>query len=147
MQLGIQALVVGNDVQHAAVVSLISENVHGHFGIKGPVVLVELLGAALFVDTGHMGTGEGVLTAGGNDHIGPGGGGIHYGGGLIRRIFLIVIGHKRPVALIDVIEDKGGGHGTGHVHIVQNEGNHRPGVIPGLFPQIDGDLPGGKAAA
>ena len=135
MQFGVHSLVIRDDVEHTGVISVVAVHIHGHFGIKGPVVLVELFGGALLVNTGHVGAGEGVLTAGGDDDVGAGGRGIHNGGGGLR-----IIG----AALIDIVEDQGRSHRAGHIHIVQNEGDHRGGVLLRVLTQIHSDLPGGK---
>ena len=149
MQFGIQALVFGVNIQHAGALCF-SIHVHGHFGIECTVVFVELLavhhlGAVLaefhavrLVNTGHIGAGDVVDGAVGNDHVGSGGGGIH--------IFRGRLG-IRGAALIDVVEDHGRRHGTGDIRAVQDQRHHSIGVFLRILPQVHGHLPGRQRAA
>lgn len=132
MELGVQALVLTGDVQHAVALGLPAD-VHGHLGVEGPVVLVELLGGALLINTGHVRAGDVVHAAVGQDDVGSGGGGVHSGGGDIVVRLLVVIGDEVGVALIDVVEDHRRGHGAGDVHPVQDERDHRGGVGLGVI--------------
>ena len=138
MQLGVQSLVVGLDVQDTG-----AADVHGHFGVESAVVLVELLGVFHItvhhgfglVDLRHMGAGDAVPGAVGQEHIGAGGGGIHLGGGIL------------PVAaLVDIVEDHGGCQPAGDFRVVQDQGHHGGGIILGVLAQVNGDLTGGELA-
>ena len=158
MQLTVQALVLRLDIQDAAA-HFPAGDVHGHLGVEGAVVLVELLGvrdlgAVLaegdgfrFVDLGDIGAGDGVLRAVGDDDVGSGGGGIHLIGGLVALGAVLIVVHPGGVALIDPVEDHRRGHGAGDVHAVEVEGHHGAGVGLGVLPQVHGDLPGGEGAA
>ena len=142
VELAVQALVVPVDVEDPGALALAAD-VHGHLGVEGSVVLVELVGGALLIDAGHMGTGEGVLRPVGQDHVDARRRGVHRGGGGL---------HIRAAALIDVVDHKGGGHRAGDVHAVQDHRDHGGGVVLGVLPQVHrqlalGQLPGHPVGA
>ena len=74
----------------------------------------------------------------GNDHTGACRGRIHILYGCFR------IG---GAALVDVVEDYGGGHGAGDVHTVEDQRHHCVRIIHRVLSQVHGDLPGGQTAA
>ena len=67
----------------------------------------------------------------GDDDVGPGGRGVHRGRGGLG------IG---AAALVDAVEDDGGSHRAGDVHVVQNQRHHRVGIVLGILAQVDGKL-------
>ena len=132
MQLGIQALIFGGEIQSAGAV-----DVQGHIGIQGAVLLPQLfLTFFVLVDLRHIGTADGVFAL--QDQVGTGGGGVHRGGGGVHG--------PVPVAFVDVQKQDGGGHGAGDVRIVQDQFHHGILVVTGIFPQVDADLSGGELA-
>ena len=120
VQLTVQSLVLREDVQNAGACRS-PVHIHGHFGVKGAIIFVELFAvrhgcpilvehhAVRLVDAGHIGAGDVIRRAVGDDDIGAGGGGIHLFHGGLR------VG---GAALIDVVEDDGGRHGAGDVRAV-----------------------------
>ena len=149
MELRVQALVVGGDVQHTGA-GLAAVHIHAHLGVEGAVILVELLAVHHFcavltefhgvrvVDPGHVGAGDVVDGAVGDENVGAGGGGVHGLGGGVLVI---------AAALIDVVEDHRRGHAAGDVHAVQDQRHHRRWVLLRVLSQVHGDLPGGEGAA
>ena len=149
VQFRIQALVLRRDVQHAGTQGA-AVHIHGHLGIQGAVVLVELLGlfhrravivqghGLRLVDLGHIGAGDAVFRAVGDDDVGSRRCGVHGLTGCFR-----IVG----TALIDPVENDGRGHGAGDVHTVQNQCHH--GVRIGLcvLPQVHGHLSRREGAA
>ena len=149
MQLTVQALVFGEDIQYASSLRF-PIHVHGHFGVKGAVILVELLAvhhlaavlaelhAVRLVDAGHVRARDIVYRTVGKDDIGAGSGSIH-----VFHSGLRICG----AALIDVVEDHSGRHRAGDVHAVQDQRHHGIGVLLRILPQVHSHLPGGQRAA
>ena len=62
-------------------------------------------------------------------------GGIHIRGSIPDR--------TEAVAFIDILKKNRRRHGAGDIHVVQNQIDHRLGIIPGAFSQINAELSGG----
>ena len=149
VQLRVQPLIVGGDVQHTSA-GLTPVHIHGHFGVKRAVVFVELLAvlhghsvlaehhAVRVVDPGHIGAGDVVDSTVSNQHVGTGGGGVH---GLRGGVLVCA------AALIDVIENHRRGHSAGDVHAVQDQRHHCRRVVLRVLPQVHSDLSCGQGAA
>ena len=132
VQLGVEALVVGVDGQHAGAF-LLRAHVHGHAGVEGAVILVLFLLALLvLVDAGDMAAGDGVDAAVGDDHVRARLGGVHLGGSGLHR--------PRIVALVHVAEEDRRGHGAGDIEVVQDQRHHGGGVGLRLVAQVYVDL-------
>ena len=137
MQLGVQALIVGHDVEHAGAL-LPAVNVHGHPAVKRAVVLVQCVSGALLIYACHIGAGEGVLAAVSDDDVGSGSGGVHLGGGCLL---------VRAAALVHVVEYQCRRHGAGHIHVIEYKRDNGVGVVGGIVAQVNGYLSLGQRAA
>ena len=133
MQLRIQAFIIRCQIQLAG-----AEDIHGHIGINGAVLLPQLL-FALFIleDLGHVGAGDGVVSL--QDQIGAG----------FVRIHLSICGLRRPIAVafISVPEKNSRRNGTCDVRIGEDQFHHSVFILIGRFSQIYPDLTGGEFTA
>ena len=148
VQLAVQALVVGHDVEHARAFRA-AAYVHAAPGIEGRVILVQLVGVlhpcailikldgAGLIDARHMGAGHVVDRAVGDDDIRARRSGIHNG----LSGFLVRIG-----AFVHIIENHRRSHAAGDVHAVQYQRDHGIGVLLAAV-NLYGDLTGAQLSA
>ena len=149
MQLGIQPLVGGIDIQ-VAVCKCAVANVHGHSGIHGAVIFMQLLGiqnlCAVFiehhrvrlVDLSNIAAAYGASCSVGEDDVGTGLGGVYIGTGQ---------GFRLAAAFVNIVENDGGGDGAGDGRVHQHQIYFCAGIFVGFFAQIHGDLALAELAA
>ncbi len=158
MEFGVQALIVRGDGEHSGAVLLPGDH-HGGGGVEGPVILCQLVLGAVLVDAGHVGAGDGVGAAVGQNHPGAGVGGVHLGGGAVGLLLgagghsggrggvvPLLPGQPGLVTFVDLVEDHRRGHRAGDVRPVQYQGDLGVRTVPGPLPQVDGQLAGVQGA-
>ena len=140
MQFGIQTFVVRRNVQHTGTL-FITVNVHGLSGIKSPIIFMQFLAVHHFgscriqfhgfIDSCHMGTGNGIHRTVCQDHIGTCCRGIHIRCGSFRIV---------RATLIDLVKNNRRCHAAGNVHVVKYQSHHGFRILFGIFSQIHRNL-------
>ncbi len=139
MQLGVEALVVGGDVEDAGALVL-AVDIHRHERVERAVDLPELLLlVVVLVDARDVGAGHVVDGPVGDDDVRAGRRCVDVGG---RGL-----GAPVAVAFVHVVEDDRRRHAVRHVDAVEDERDHGVGVVLGVFAQVDGYLAVRKGAA